>query len=256
MQMTGNTVLITGGATGIGLALAERFLKAGNQVIICGRREAKLEEARARHPELHTRACDLADPVQRAGLAEWLFQQFPHLNVVVQNAGIQQRTHVLHSPLPWSQLEQEIQINFAAPVHLTQLLLPHLVRQPRAAVIHVSSGLALAPAAWAPVYSATKAALHSYTVSLRIQLEGTAVEVVEVLPPAVNTDLGGPGLHTFGVPVDAFADAVFAALREGRVEIGYGGTEERLGLSARAATEAARQMWAGFVRNNPGFTGS
>ncbi|MCL6517239.1 SDR family NAD(P)-dependent oxidoreductase [Alicyclobacillus sp.] len=255
MRMTGNTVLITGGATGIGLAIAERFLAEGNDVIVCGRRADRLDEARRRYPRLNTRVCDVAEPGQREALAEWVVEAFPELNVVVNNAGIQQRAHVLHSPLTWAQMEQELAINLAAPMHLTQLLLPHLTRRANAAILMVSSGLALAPAVWAPVYSATKAALHSYTVSLRIQLEPAGVEVIEILPPAVNTDLGGPGLHTFGVPVDAFADGVFAALRDGRQVIPYGGTEERLALDARGAEAAARQMWAGFLRNNPEFTG-
>jgi len=138
-------------------------------------------------------------------------------------------------------------------VHLTLAALPHLLERPRAAVVNVTSGLALAPAAWAPVYSATKAALRSFTQSLRLQLQGASVEVVEIVPPAVNTDLGGPGLHTFGVPVDDFADAVFEKLEAGAKEIGYGDAERRLSLVPQELGNAAEQMWAGFRSRNPNF---
>jgi uncharacterized oxidoreductase len=121
-------------------------------------------------------------------------------------------------------------------VHLTQLLLPHLLARPRAAIVNVTSGLAFAPLSGAPVYCATKAALHSFTLSLRHQLAGTTVRVVEIVPPAVNTDLGGVGLHTFGAPLDDFADAVTARLAAGESEIGYGTAEDRR-LAANAVLD-------------------
>lgn len=243
MKIDGNTVLITGGASGIGLALAERFIKAGNEVIVCGRREVKLQEAKARFPELHTRVCDITDPLQRQALCQWVRSRFPRLNVLVNNAGIQQRVDLLAADADWRYYQQEVAANLEAPIHLCLLLLPHMQSQPSAAIINVSSGLALTPGAWVPVYSATKAALHSFTMSLRLQLAGTGISVVEVLPPAVNTDLGGAGLHTFGEPLEAFADAVFDRFRGDDTEIGYGDSEKRLRASKIELEAMAGKMW-------------
>jgi uncharacterized oxidoreductase len=253
VNLTGNTVLITGGATGIGLALAERFLNAGNEVIVCGRRADKLQEAQRRFPKLHTRVCDVSKPEDRQELFSWVTSEFPNLNVLVNNAGIQQRVNLLNANEEWDYYQQEIAINLEGPIHLTMLFLPHLVKREHATIINISSGLAITPAAWVPIYSATKAALHSFTVTLRLQLAKTNVDVVEVLPPAVNTDLGGVGLHTFGVPVDDFADAVFTGLENGKLEIGYGGTEKRLDAARHELDQATQQMWENFLKNNPQF---
>ena len=221
MQLQGNTVLVTGGASGIGLAFARRFLEAGNIVIVCGRREDKLREARERHPGLLTRACDLAAPAEREALIRWATSEHPALNVLVNNAGIQRRLRLADQE-DWSATREELAINLDAPIHLTRLIVPHLAARTPAAIVNVTSGLAFAPLARTPVYSATKAALHSFTLSTRHQLKDTGVEVIEVVPPAVDTDLGGPGLHTFGVNVDEFADAVFKRLAGPELEIGYG----------------------------------
>jgi len=221
MELPSNTVLVTGGASGIGLALAERFLDAGSRVLVCGRRSSQLAAARARRPALVTRACDLSRAAEREALVEWAVREHPSLNVLVNNAGIQRRV-ALADPEPWETTHEEIAVNFEAPVHLARLLLPHLRRQPRAAIVNVSSGLAFVPLANVPIYCATKAAIHSVTLSLRHQLAGTTVEVIELAPPAVNTDLGGPGLHTFGVSVDELADAAMAGLAAGRPEVAHG----------------------------------
>jgi len=215
---------VTGGASGIGLALARRFLDAGNTVIICGRREAKLQEARTRHPGFHTRVCDVASAADRVALHEWATREFPGLNVLVNNAGIQRKVDLAHQE-PWEETRQEVLINFEAPIHFSRLFIPHLTKQPSAAIVNVTSGLAFAPLAATPVYSATKAGVHSFTLSLRRQLAATSVEVIEIIPPAVDTDLGGPGLHTFGVNVDEFADAVFPRLADGQPEIAHSFTE-------------------------------
>jgi len=183
MDLRARTVLITGGATGIGLALASRFLAAGSTVIVCGRRETVLRDAAAAHPGLVTRVCDLALEDDRAALAEWVVVAHPALDVLVNNAGIQRRVR-LHEPEPWAATRQELAINLDAPIHLTLALLPQLRRR-GGAVVNVTSGLSFAPFVAAPVYSATKAALHSFTLSLRHQLADTGVRVVEVIPPAV-----------------------------------------------------------------------
>ncbi|AWB44503.1 short-chain dehydrogenase [Paenibacillus sp. CAA11] len=253
MKLSGNTILITGGGSGIGLALAKRFVAAGNEVIICGRRETKLNEAKSEIPSLHTKVCDLSSESDREALIEWATAEFPNLNVLVNNAGIQQRVNVKNAKEPWSYYQQEITSNLEAPVHLTLRLLPSLMAKPSAAIINVSSGLAFTPGVWVPIYSATKAALHSFTISLRHQLEDTSIELIEVLPPAVNTDLGGPGLHTFGAPLDDFADAVIQGIEQEQTEIGYGGTEQRLKASREELDEHTRQAWDHFLIRTPGF---
>jgi uncharacterized oxidoreductase len=232
MRTSNNTVLITGGASGIGLALARRFVTAGSTVIVCGRREAKLREAKDSEGRLQTLVADVSTSAGRAALVESALRDFPALNVLVNNAGIQRRIRLADQE-PWDVTREELAINLDAPIHLTRLLLPHLMSKPDAAIINISSGLAFAPLARTPVYSATKAALHSFTLSLRHQLKDTPVKVIEIAPPAVDTDLGGPGLHTFGVNVDEFADAAFARLAGEELEIGYG-----FGENARTASRA------------------
>ncbi|WP_045689392.1 SDR family oxidoreductase [Hymenobacter sp. AT01-02] len=225
MNLAENTVLITGGASGIGLALAERFQRAGSTVIVCGRREDKLLEAQQHLPGLHTRVCDVAVAAERVALLEWVQQAFPRLNVLVNNAGVQRRIQLADDEA-WEVRRQELLINVEAPIHLATLFIPHLREQPNPAIINVTSGLAFAPMALAPIYSATKAALHSFTISLRHQLAATPIQVLEIVPPAVNTDLGGAGLHTWGVPVNDFANSVMARLAAGEQEVGYGTSEE------------------------------
>ena len=246
MKLSGNTILITGGASGIGLALAERFAARGNHLILCGRREDMLRDAAARLEQAAWRVCDVADPRQRDDLARWAAEKYPELNVLVNNAGIQRRTDLTRGE-EWEETRSEIAINLDAPIHLARLFYPQLAKQRSAAIINVTSGLSFVPLANVPVYCATKAALHSFTLSLRHQLAGSTVEVIEVIPPAVDTDLGGPGLHTFGVNVNEFADHVLARLEEGNNEIAYGtalkaseaSAEERRGifdvLNARTA---------------------
>jgi uncharacterized oxidoreductase len=242
MQRSGNTVLVTGGASGIGLAFARRFLAAGNRVIVCGRRESALREAADANPGLETRACDLAREEERVALAEWVTDAFPELNVLVNNAGIQRRVR-LTEPEAWTETREELAINLDAPLHLSLRLLPHLRTRPGATIMNVTSGLSFVPFVAAPVYCATKAALHSFTLSLRHHLADTGVRVVEILPPAVNTDLGGAGLHTFGEPLDAFADAVMSRYFDGDLEIAYGSAEDR-----NRAAHAAFDEW--FARMN------
>lgn len=242
MKLESNTLLITGGASGIGLALAERFLHAGSTVAICGRREDKLQAAQAKHPQLITRVCDVANADERAALFDWAARELPALNVLINNAGIQQRYALQQAPA-WEEMHNEIAINFDAPIHLSTLFIPHLLKQPRAAILNVSSGLAFAPLAFTPVYCATKAALHSFTLSLRHQLAGTSVEVIEIIPPAVQTDLGGVGLHTQGAPLDEFADSIMAQLQEGSLEATFG-------FSAESSRASRQQLDTIFQRMN------
>ena len=145
--------------------------------------------------------------------------------MLINNAGIQQRIQLSQQP-SWETLNEEIAINLEAPIHLSTLFIPHLIKRERSAIINITSGLAFAPLANVPVYCATKAALRSFTLSLRHQLAGTPIAVIEIIPPAVNTDLGGKGLHTFGAPVDEFADAVMEQLKMGSIEATHGFSTE------------------------------
>jgi uncharacterized oxidoreductase len=243
MKLDSNVVLITGGASGIGFALAERFLAAGSEVAICGRRRDRLAASREKHPRIQTRVCDLAKESDRVSLYRWAVGKFPGLNILVNNAGIQRRVSLSENE-KWRDTRQEIAINLEAPVHLTKLFIPHLLERENPVIVNISSGLAFAPLAVAPIYSATKAALHSFTLSLRRQLSNTQIRVVEIIPPVVNTELGGYGLHTFGVPIDEFADAVVRRLEVGDLEIPYG-TSQR---ASRASREELEEM---FQRLNP-----
>jgi len=242
MNLTNRTVLVTGGGSGIGLALATRFAHAGSTVVICGRREAQLAAAKAAVPALHTRVVDLSRADTRERFAADLVSSFPALDVLVNNAGIQ-RYPSLAEPGPWRQTAEEIAINLEAPIHLSGLFVPHLRSRPGSAIVNVTSGLSFAPLAHAPVYSATKAALHSFTLSLRHQLGTAGIAVIEVIPPAVDTDLGGPGLHTFGVNVDDFADEVIRRMAAGEVEIATG-------FAAAASRGSREELDAMFTRMN------
>lgn len=253
MKLSGNTILITGGASGIGLAFAERFLKAGNKVIVVGRRIEKLQEAKDRFPDLIIRGCDVSIEEDRIKLFEWVTNEFPDINVLVNNAGIQQRVNLRNAKKDWAYYQNEISINAEGPIHLSMLFIPHFLKQSSSAIINVTSGLAIMPGVWVPVYSATKAAMHSFTLTLRQQLEGTGIEVIEVLPPAVNTDLGGVGLHTFGAPLNDFANSIFNGLKDGLVEIGFGGTEKRIGAPKEEIEHGMKMAWENFLKNNPEF---
>jgi uncharacterized oxidoreductase len=242
MRPSSNTILVTGATSGIGLALAERWLARGNEVIVCGRREERLREIRERHPAMHTRVADVSTEAERVALFEWATATFPRLNVLVNNAGIQRRFPTPPNE-PWRETAAEIETNLSAPIHLSFLFAPHLAKQEHAAILNVSSGLAFAPMAMMPVYCATKAAVHSFTLSLRHALAKQRVDVIEIIPPAVNTDLGGVGLHTWAVPLDEFADAVMTQLDEGSAEIAYGTSAER-----SRASRAELDEW--FARMN------
>lgn len=244
MKLTDNTILITGGASGIGLALARRLRDEGNQIIVCGRSEDALQQAKAELPGLATRVCDIADPASRRAMVDWLRAEHPALNVLVNNAGVQVRRDFTADPVI-DNLDQEVAINFTAPIHLINELLPMLRRQERAVIINVSSGLAFSPLADVPVYCATKAALHSFTLSLRHQLKPIGVRVIELAPPLVDTGLGG-GTRSDGaanrmmVTPEDFAAETLAQLAEGKDEV-------LVGISART-----RQLGeAMFERMNP-----
>jgi len=188
MRMTGNTILITGGGSGIGLALGEEFTKLGNKVIVAARSARKLELAAAKGFEPLPVNMSARESVE--SLARTVVSRFPALNVVIHNAGIMKNENLRASNTAEIALET-IATNLAGPILLTAALLPHLLKQADATIMTVSSGLAFLPLAMTPTYCATKAAIHSYTESLRYQLKGTAVGVIELVPPYVRTELMG-----------------------------------------------------------------
>ncbi len=185
MQITGNTILVTGGGSGIGAALAHEWYAAGNQVIIAGRRQSALDSVAADHPGMATRPVDMEDASSIRALAQSLIADFPALNVVVHNAGIMKA----EDKLDLSIAEATVATNLLGPIRLTDALLPHLRAQPQASIVTVSSGLAFVPLVATPTYDATKAAIHNWSLALRVQLADTSVEVVEIVPPGVQTDL-------------------------------------------------------------------
>ena len=188
MKMTGNTILITGGTSGIGLELAMQLSQRENTVIVTGRNPATLQEIREKFPNIHTYQSDVSDPSAISLLYQNVTHDFPALNVVINNAGIM-RMLTLNGKNGLQDIGQEIEINLLGLVRMVEQFLPYLKTQQYAAIVNVSSGLAFVPLASAPIYCATKAATHSYTQSLRVQLQGTSVKVFELAPPPTSTPL-------------------------------------------------------------------
>jgi uncharacterized oxidoreductase len=204
MNLTGNTILITGGGSGIGRGLAEEFHKLGNQVIIAGRRRQALDETTAANPGMKSIPFDVESPAAIRAFAARAVAEFPALNVLINNAGIMRPENLLDQQSDLADAEATVSTNLLGPIRLTAALLPHLQKQTRAAIVNVSSGLAFVPLALTPTYCATKAAIHSYTQSLRYQLRGTAVEVIEIIPPKVATSLMNDADDPRAMPLGAF----------------------------------------------------
>ncbi|MGC2300226.1 MAG: SDR family oxidoreductase [Acidobacteriaceae bacterium] len=192
MQIKGNTILITGGSSGIGRALAEALHREGNHVIVAGRRKSLLDEVTAANPGMQSAVLDVQDLDSLTAFADTVAHQHPKLNVLINNAGIMKTENLNDPSADFSIVEDMVEINLLAPLRLTAALLPHLKKQPHSTVMTVSSGLAFLPLALTPTYCATKAAIHSWTQSLRYQLRETKVEVLELIPPYVQTELMGP----------------------------------------------------------------
>ena len=209
MKTTGNTIFISGGGSGIGLALAQRWHDAGNHVIVSGRNAAKLEAAIAGRPNMTAISLDVTDADAIAAFAKDIVAQHPALNILVNNAGIMSSEDA-SAKRDLTEAEATVITNVLGPIRLTDALIDHLAAQDDAAIINVTSGLAFVPLPKAPTYSATKAAMHSYSVALRVQLAGK-VEVIELAPPAVRTDLTpGQSTRESYMPLDDFADEVMA----------------------------------------------
>ena len=243
MNLKGRTILITGGSSGIGLAFALKFLELGNQVIVTGRRQAMLDQVKAKYPKLHTIQSDVANPVQIAALAARVKADFPKLDVLMNNAGIMIHRNLTAPAADLAELTAEMNINVAGVIGMTSAFIDILTAN-RGTLINVSSGLAFVPLPSAPIYSASKAAIHSYTQSLRFQLEKTGVEVIELMPPAVKTDLAADMADGFTlITTDELVKQSFASLKAGTLEI-RPGQAKLLAFMRRLAPDFINgQLW-------------
>ncbi len=240
MKLANNKILITGGASGIGLGLTQRFIEENNTVIICGRREDALTEVAEKYPSVITKVCDLSVEAERIALYDWVAEHHSDLNVLVNNAGIQNWMNVTDADF-FERAKAEIVTNIEAPIHLTTLFINLSSLD---TILNVTSGLSFVPLAKVPVYSATKAFFHSFTQSIQYLLKVKGIEVIEIIPPALNTDLGGKGLHDAAPPVSAFIEAIFNQLKEGKTELTFG-------FSEAMANANKEDLKVAFGRMNP-----
>jgi uncharacterized oxidoreductase len=213
MKLTGNTIFITGGGSGIGRGLAVEFQKLGNQVIIAGRRKKALDETTAANPGMKSVTLDIDNAAGIRAFAAQLTKDYPALNVLINNAGIMRVENLAAQQADLADAESIITTNLLGPIRLTAALLPHLQKQPHATIMNVSSGLAFVPLHLTATYCATKAAIHSYTQSLRYQLKATPIDVVELIPPYVATDLLNGRNDPRAMALDKFIDEVMAILK-------------------------------------------
>jgi uncharacterized oxidoreductase len=213
MNLTGSTILITGGGSGIGRGLAEALHALGNQVVIAGRRQKALDETTAANPGMKSLTLDIESPAAIRAFAAQIAADYPALNVLVNNAGIMRAEKLLTQQPDLADAAAIVTTNLLGPIRLTAALLPHLRMQTRSTIINVTSGLAFLPLAITPTYCATKAALHSYTLSMRYQLKDTTTEVVELVPPYVATDLMSGASDPRAMPLDLFIAEVMSILK-------------------------------------------
>lgn len=239
MNLKNNKILITGGASGIGKGLAERFLKDGNTIIVCGRRNEVLEELKQKHPSIITKVCDLSVESKRIELLEWVKENHPDLNVLVNNAGIQNWMSIEEDDF-FIRAKNELAVNVEAPIHLTALFIK---LRSLSTIINVTSGLSFCPLTKVSVYSATKAFFHSFTLSMQEVLKIKNIEVIELIPPAINTDLGGKGIHEDAPPVHELIDAVFNQLADGKKTLTFG-------MSDKLSNSSADELKLIFERMN------
>lgn len=225
MEIRGNTILITGGSSGIGLELAIQLRALGNTVIVTGRDPSKLDAVLQKSRGIHTLQSDVSDPLAIAHLHAEVTESFPALNVLINNAGIMRKVNFRTGAMDFGALQSELEVNLGGTIGMVAHFLPHLRAQSRAAIVNVSSGLAFVPLAVSPIYCATKAAIHSFTQSLRIQLDGTRISVFELAPPITDTSLFR---RDFGatefvpvrkMPVETLVKHAIAGLRRDHLEI-------------------------------------
>lgn len=242
MKLKNNTVLITGGSSGIGLELARILVAKQNKVIICGRSEQKLNQAKNEIPELETYQCDLSDKRQCKQLADWINEKHSDLNILVNNAAIVNRTNFVDDSQSLEKLESEVQTNLFAPVRLTKLMYPVLNKNTNSAVINITTGLIYTPRAIYPFYNATKAALHSFTQVLRFQMNGSNCKVIEVMFPAVDTPWHNGNPPKIAITVDKAVSEMIEGLEKGKLEIRVAGVKKLYLLSRMMPNFALKKI--------------
>jgi uncharacterized oxidoreductase len=215
MEMVGNTILVTGGTSGIGLGLALRLHEAGNKVIVAGRRQQLLDEITAEHPGIEAVLLDVADPDSIARTRETVAARYPNLNVLINNAGIMLRENLL-DPADLPVAYDHVVVNLLGTIRMTYAFLPLLIGKADSVIVNVTSAMAFVPFPATPTYSATKAALHSFSESLRVQLTSAdaGVQVIEIVPPGVRTTLLGQQDDEQAMPLDDFLTETLDQLRE------------------------------------------
>ena len=231
MKLSNRTVLVTGGTNGIGLGIAEAFHRSKSRVIVCGRDREKLSMVEEEFPNITALPCDVGDARQRKKLVAEVLRRFPGLDILVNNAGIQRYIDLKKGYDELKSGEDEIAINLVSTVELTALFIGHLMKRPSAAIINIGSGLGFMPMFDTPIYSATKAAVHTYSLVLRQQLKGTSVRVIEVVPPMVDTGLnkeGRDGAHLKfrGISLSEYIPTVIKGLKNDADMIFYGDGEK------------------------------
>jgi uncharacterized oxidoreductase len=242
MKLSNNTVLITGGSSGIGLELCRVLVKMNNKVIICGRSEQKLVEAKKVCPQAVTFQCDLSTPDECQRLASWLFKEHPGLNLLINNAAIVHRTEFIEDEEILEKSEAEISTNLLAPIRLIKLLYPLLSSNTNPAIINVTTGLVYAPKATYPLYNATKSALHSFTQVLRIQLQGKGIRIIEAMFPAVDTPWHEGNPPRIAIAPEKAVDKMIKGLMKGKDEIKIARVKVLYHLSRIAPEFALRKI--------------
>jgi uncharacterized oxidoreductase len=240
MEMTGRTILITGGSSGIGLELAAQLSAKGNEVIITGRRPEALDAAKRRHPGLHMFQSDVSNADSIRTLYEMMLAEFPRLDTLINNAGVM-RIMRLYENRTLEETTNEIDIDLAGPIRMVQQFLPHLRSRTNALIVNVSSGLAFVPFTISPIYSAAKAGMHAYTRCLRAQLEGTNVSVVELAPtltetPLFRTEIAAEMEGQNGMAVDVLVRRAIKGIEAGKLEV-RPGLSNVLKIASRVAPE-------------------
>ncbi|RFS16724.1 SDR family oxidoreductase [Emticicia sp. C21] len=242
-MLTNNTILITGGSSGVGLELAKRLLEKGNTVLICGRSKEKLEEAKQLLPHVQIFPCDISSEKECALLYEWVKTNHPGCNILINNAAIVHKTNFLNDGKAIEKAHEEFQTNILAPIRLSKLFLPLLLKNPKAQLINISTGLVYAPRSVYPFYNATKAALHSFTQTLRLQLRNEPIKVIEILLPVVDTPWHKGNPPKIAISVEKVVEEVLRKLEKGNsLEIRIGGVNILYWLSRIAPGFAIRKI--------------
>jgi uncharacterized oxidoreductase len=242
MKLSNNTILITGGSSGIGLELSRILLGQKNTVIICGRSKTKLQKTKEQLPEIITFQCDISESSQCKNLSDWIKNNFPDLNVLINNAAMVHKTDFTEVPDSINQATLETETNFLGPVRLTKHLLPTLKQNPNPAVINITTGLIFAPRKAYPFYTATKAALHTFTLVLRLQLKNMGIKIIEAQFPAVDTPWHNGNPPKIAISPEKAVAEMMKGLKAGKEEIRIGGVKKLYALSRIAPKFAIKVL--------------